>query len=189
MAHATVKPCSILRQNMWAIFTNVACPLISVSSKALELRYLRYRLPKWISLSIDPSATDRTMGSYHFKKVVITRSGTIPGYVVFRAKAQWAESCRCFKFAGVFVQVHRPCSMPHCMLVLSISCQHDVIWEGARFHGNDGDVPAEDYSRLQKLSRVWHRDSACHAAVSCNFQTAQSRLYLSMMAVTQRHDM
>ena len=82
--------------------------------------------------------------------------------------------------------------MPQEMLVLSISCQHDVIWEGARFHGNDGDVPAEDCFRLQKLSRVWHHDNVCPAAASYNRQTAQSRLYLSMTAgilVTQRHDM
>ena len=80
------------------------------------MRCLRYCLPKWISLLIDPSATNKTMGSYHFKKVVTTRSGTIPGYFVFRTKAQGLKVVAFLsEFAGVSLQVHRPCSMPHSM--------------------------------------------------------------------------
>ena len=155
------------------------------------MRCLRYCLPKWISLLIDPSATNRIMGSYHFKKVVTTRSGTIPGYVVFRSKAQGLKVAAVLSLREPPYRCtcHAACRIV--CLVLSISCQHDVIWEGARFHGNDGNVPAEDYSRLQMLGRVWRCDSACHAALSCKGQSAQLRLHLSMtaeMRATQRHD-
>ena len=108
MAHATVKPGSSLRQNMWAIFTNVACPLISVLTNASAYALSELLAPKTFQSLYRPIGHQQDCGIISLQEDCNYEVWYNFTLRCLQGKGARANNCPCFKIVGVSLQVHRP---------------------------------------------------------------------------------